>query len=198
MSLPTSEAPAVPAAQGRTRSDSLIRRLRAWLTPAGTLPALGGMPRLRPEVALSLFHIDTSTRQLLDPACRRYAYQVLRERGFPNRLLSLDGTQLHWLASPGALLLSPMASARWLSVADRPMQRAEFSFLYQPFTLACDGDCLVAGRILPPCSRAVAPWSSLRPTVHADCLLLVVDEARPAGSEDEPLGPLLAALAMPD
>lgn len=172
-----------------------MRRLRAWLTPAGTLPALGGLPRLRPEVALSLFHIDTSTRQLLDPACCRYAYQVLRERGFPNRLLCLDGEQLHWLPNPGALLLTPMASARWLAVADRPIERAEFSFLYQPFTLACAGDCLIAGRILPPPSRALAPWASLRPTVMANGLLLLVDEARAPSGEEERLGSVLKGLA---
>ncbi|MCB1636806.1 MAG: hypothetical protein KDI51_19620 [Xanthomonadales bacterium] len=99
----------------RPRANSIGRRLRDWLTPPQPEVGLGAPRPLLAGVALDVFHIDGSTRQLLDPGCCHYAYQVLRERGFDNRLIQLRDADLqcwpdHALLAPGAL-----ATARWLT-----------------------------------------------------------------------------------
>ncbi|MCB1605689.1 MAG: hypothetical protein KDI71_01755 [Xanthomonadales bacterium] len=194
MSLQSGGPVAITSSTARGRSDSLIRRLRDWLTPAGAFAAIGQLARLHPEVALSVFQIDASTRQLLDPSCRRYAYQVLRERGFPNRAIRIDGNQLQWLPRLAALLLDPLSSARWLSAADRGSERASFAFLYQPFTLSLAGDCILSGRIVPRYSSAQLPWSSLQPSMVSGCLILESAEAAIPGGEDEQIARTLADL----
>ncbi len=169
------------AAPGRQRSDSLARRLRDWLTPSHALAALGPLTAVQAGAQLDVFRIDSSTRQLLDPACCGYAFQVLRERDFPNRELSLAATDFCLLTTQSALLLSPLASARWLAAADRPLEQAGFSFLYQPFTLSLAGDCLLSGRVVPPASQRRQPFATIQPSIHAQRLVL----RAVAGSDEE-------------
>ena len=187
------QLPENPDGATRRQPDSLVRRLRDWLTPPNSLRALGRIAEILPGARLDVFQIDSSTRQLLDPVCRRYAFQVLRERGFPNRELSLGPGDMQVLVEQRALVLNPLATMRWLAAADRPLKETAFGFLFQPFTLSVDGDCLISGRVVPALSRARLPCARLQPSVHAQQLLLGSREAD-AGAQEDSLERCLRAL----
>lgn len=183
MDMPADDRGPDAQSQTRARSDSLTRRLRDWLTPARSRHGTDPATQLLPGTQLDVFRIDASTRQLLDPACCRYAFQVLRERGFPNRELSVDAADLQLLPDGSGLTLSALASIRWLAAADRAITSAAFGFLYQPFTLSVGGDCLISGRIVPAASRAALPCAILQPGIALQRVQLRGREAAIVGEE---------------
>ncbi|MCB1636807.1 MAG: hypothetical protein KDI51_19625 [Xanthomonadales bacterium] len=52
------------------------------------------------------------------------------------------------------------------------MSRVAFSFLYLPFTLTREGDCLLSGRVVPDCSTATPSPFLLQPLLRAERLVL--------------------------
>ena len=145
--------------------DSLLIRLRQWLTPERPLPVLQlAAPVLRSSFRLYVLGIDGLSRALLDAATRAEAWQRLRDRLFPHLLLRLDAGDIDEAMHEGReLWLTQSASERWLQAARRTPQNVDFSFLYSPFALALDGECLSAGWVVPPTSTSPFPY----PRLHA-------------------------------
>ena len=154
------------------RPGSISRRLLDWLTPSRPLRALGQLRAVRADARLNIYPIDASSLRLLDPERVHYTFQMLRESGFRQSQLDLTGADLAQLSLQPALLLSPLASARWLAVADRALSAATFAFMFQPFTLAVSNECLLSGRVVPMASRSRLDCCTLRVSEVSQRLLL--------------------------
>lgn len=145
--------------------DTLLTRLRHWLTPAQPLPVLNQPPANRvmcSSFRLYVLSIDGLSRTLLDPPMRQQAYEGLRDRLFPNLLVRLDAGDIDELMGDGsALWLTPVASTRWLTAARRTPADVSFSFLYSPFAIAFDGHCHASGWVVPPSSCSPFPHTRL-------------------------------------
>ena len=114
------------------RPGSISRRLLDWLTPSRPLRALGQLRAVRADARLNIYPIDASSLRLLDPERVHYTFQMLRESGFRQSQLDLTGADLAQLSMQPALLLSALASASWLAVADRALSAATFAFAVSP------------------------------------------------------------------
>lgn len=143
--------------------DTLISRLRQWLTPERGLPVLQlATPVLRASFRLYVLGIDGLSRALLDADTRAAAFQRLRDRLFPNLLMRLDAGDVDELMHDGSeLWLSDAASARWLASARRVPANVDFGFLYSPFAILLDGECLCAGWVVPASSTSPFPYPRL-------------------------------------
>ena len=104
--------------------DSLLIRLRQWLTPERPLPVLQlAAPVLRSSFRLYVLGIDGLSRALLDAATRAEAWQRLRDRLFPHLLLRLDAGDIDEAMHEGQeLWLTQTASERWLQAAREEIQ----------------------------------------------------------------------------
>lgn len=147
--------------------DTLVHRIKTWLTPARGLPALTGAaskPCVKSGFRLYIFAIDRLSLGLLERGTRQASYERLRERLFPNLRLRIDCQDVEEIdARCQELWLTAAATARWLAAAERGRHDAAFSFLYLPFLITLDGCCLSSGRVLPACSQAAA-----QPRLHPE------------------------------
>lgn len=147
--------------------DTLIHRLKQWLTPERPLPILDEhalAPCVQSSFRLYILKADGASRGLLDAETRGVAFERLRDRLFPNLYLKLDAVDVDELQADGsALVLTPRASARWLKAAARRETQVEFSFLYSPFAIVLDGQCVASGWVVPSSSRSPFPY----PRMHA-------------------------------
>jgi len=144
--------------------DTLINRLRHWLTPDQPLafsrpPAL---PVLRSSFRLYVLGIDGPSHSLLDADTRQATYEHLRDRLFPNLRMRIDANDVDEVMHEGSeLWLTEVASARWLAAARRSPVDVSFSFLYSPFAIAVDGICRAGGWVVPPSSSPPFPYARL-------------------------------------
>jgi len=144
--------------------DTLLNRLRHWLTPDQPLafnrpPAL---PVMRSSFRLYVLGIDGLSRSLLDADTRQATYERLRDRLFPNLGMRIDANDVDELMHGGSeLWLTEVASVRWLAAARRTPTDVAFSFLYSPFAIAVDGVCRVGGWVVPPSSSSPFPYARL-------------------------------------
>lgn len=145
--------------------DTLLTRLRQWLTPEQPLPVLSQPPAtlvMCNSFRLYVLGIDGLSRALLDPSTRQQAYERLRDRLFPNLGVRLDAGDIDELTHDGSeLWLTPMASVRWLAAARRTSADVSFSFLYSPFAVAYDGICHASGWVVPPSSCSPFPHTRM-------------------------------------
>lgn len=167
--------------------EPLMARLRQWLTPEQSLPALSQAPLLpvmRSSFRLYVLGIDGLSRALLDPETRQDAYERLRDRLFPNLGVRLDASDIDELMHDGSeLWLTRVASVRWLAAARRTPGDVAFSFLYSPFAIAVDGACRIGGWVVPASSTSPFPYARLHASfgVHRVALRLLPG---PGSSED--------------
>jgi len=147
--------------------DTLIHRLKQWLTPERPMAVLSESelaPCMQLSFRLYILKADGASRGLLDSESRETAFERLRDRLFPNLFLRIDGSDVDDLDADGrTLLLTPRASARWLKVAARRESQVEFSFLYSPFAIVLDGHCHASGWVVPSSSLSPFPY----PRLHA-------------------------------
>ena len=178
--------------------DTLLTRLRHWLTPGQPLPVLSQPPAERimcSSFRLYVLGIDGLSRALLDPPMRQQAYQRLRDRLFPNLLLRLDAGDIDELTHDGGQLgLTPMASARWLAAARRTPADVSFSFLYSPFAIAFDGICHASGWVVPPSSCSPFPHTRLHAGLGLQRVRLQLVQG--PGSSEDAAGALLRGRAL--
>jgi hypothetical protein len=144
--------------------DTLLHRLRQWLTPEQPLRVLqpAATPPLRSSFRLYILGIDTVSRGVLDPGTRQASYERLRDRLFPHLALRLDAGDVDECMDQGReLWLTPAASERWLQAAHRSPTDVSFSFLYLPFAIVVDGFCRSGGWVVPPSSRSPFPYARI-------------------------------------
>lgn len=167
--------------------DTLLNRLRQWLTPEQPLPVLSQPPATRvmcSSFRLYVLGIDGLSRALLDPSTRQQAYERLRDRLFPNLGVRLDAADVDELLHDGSeLWLTPMASLRWLAAARRTPADVSFSFLYSPFAIAFDGGCHASGWVVPPSSCSPYPHTRMHASFGVQRLKLQLVPG-PGSSED--------------
>lgn len=148
-----------------TMDDSLLSRLKQWMTPEHPTPALSQpplVPVLRSSFRLYVLGIDPVSRGLLDPSTRQLSYERLRDRLFPHLGVRIDAADVDELMHEGReLWLTRAASVRWMASAKRGANDIQFSFLYLPFAVVVDGLCLASGWVVPPSSNSPFPYSRL-------------------------------------
>lgn len=170
--------------------DTLINRLRNWLTPDQPMAILGrpATPAvMRSSFRLYVLGIDGLSRALLDVDTRQATYERLRDRLFPNLGVRIDANDVDELThGDSELWLTEVASRRWLSAAGRSPADVSFSFLYSPFAIAVDGVCRVGGWVVPPSSSSPFPYARLHASfgVRRVALRLI---AGPGSGEDPTL-----------
>jgi|CXWL01.1.fsa_nt_gi hypothetical protein len=141
--------------------DTLIVRLKQWLTPERPLRSLSAPVDACMQASFRLYILKTDglSRALLDRETREAAFERLRDRLFPNLSFRIDGNDVDEIDAAGShLLLTPLASARWLQAAARRETQVEFSFLYSPFLIALGGGCRASGWVVPASSVSPFPY----------------------------------------
>lgn len=181
--------------------DTLISRLRQWLTPERPMAILDTRPLpliMAANFRLYVLAVDGLSRGLLDASTRQEHYERLRDRLFPNLCFRVDPRDVDELGHGGSeLWLTPDASERWLQQARRSRQDVEFSFLYSPFAIVRGHQCLSGGWVVPPSSRSPFPYPRLHLSfgVRRLALRVVAGQAISGSASDDPASALLAARA---
>lgn len=172
--------------------DTLVSRLKRWLTPEHGLPVIEAStlaPIVCTDFRLYVFAVDGLSRGLLDPARRQLHFDRLRDRLLPNLRFRADARDIDEIGQDGAeLWLTPMASDRWLAQSGRSTRDVEFGFLYSPFAIARGSRCLSGGWVVPPCSRSPFPYPRLhvRHGVQRLALRLLPPPEGPGRESDDP------------
>ena len=177
--------------------DTLVARLRRWLTPEHGLPVIEPTSLVGPVCAdfrLYVYAVDGLSRGLLDPIRRQLNFDRLRDRLMPNLRFRADPRDIEEVSADGTTLrLSPGASERWLQQSGRQPQQVEFGFLYSPFAIARGSRCVSGGWVVPPCTQSPFPYPRLHARWQQDRVELQLRPPPQSSVGDDPAVAIRAA-----